>query len=232
MDERERNGAGREALETRIAGRRRANLVSGLRGLSRSSAGQQSIQGGAAAKEPEERCDLCGTPLAAAHRHLLHLTERRILCACETCLNERSADPEMRPAGTRVAWISELRMADELWARLGIPIGLAFFTINGATGATVAFYPSPAGSTECELDLDAWDELKTANPELESLEPDAEAFIVNRLAEPPAYVIVPIDECYRLVGTVKAAWEGISGGSGVDEAIAGFFESLRERSPR
>ena len=225
------NGAGREALEHRVANRRRADLVSGLRGLSRSAAGAESGDNGAPATEPEERCDLCGTPLAAQHRHLLQLTERRILCACETCLNERSADPEMRPVGTRVAWIDQLQMADELWARLGIPIGLAFFTINGSSGETVAFYPSPAGSTECELDLDAWDEVKAANPVLESLEPDAEAFIVNRLADPPAYVIVPIDECYRMVGTVKVAWEGISGGSGVDEAIAGFFEGLRERNP-
>lgn len=224
------NGAGREALAQKAAGRRRAELVSGLRGLSRSGVGQRTEANGAVAA-PEESCDLCGTPLPPEHRHLLQLNERRILCACETCLNERSADPEMRPSGTRVAWISELEMADELWARLGIPIGLAFFTINGASGETVAFYPSPAGSTECELDLDAWDELKAANPMLEGLEPDAEAFVVNRLADPPIYVVIPIDECYRLVGTVKIAWEGISGGSGVDEAISGFFEDLRERHP-
>ena len=39
----------------------------------------------------------------------------------------------------------------------------------------VAFYPSPAGTTECELDLGAWEELVAANPVLEGLEPDAEA---------------------------------------------------------
>ena len=137
----------------------------------------------------------------------------------------------MRPTGTRVLWLEDLQMADELWARLGIPIGLAFFTINGSSGETVAFYPSPAGSTECELDLDAWDELRAANPALETLEPDAEAFVVNRLAEPPIHVVIPIDECYRLVGTVKVAWEGISGGSGVDDAIAGFFSELSDRNP-
>ena len=223
------DGTGRNALSQKAAGRRRADLVSGLRGLSRPGAGQPSGANGEPDGAIEEQCDLCGTPLPAEHRHLLQLTDRRILCACETCLNERSADPDMRPAGTRVAWIDELAMADELWARLGIPIGLAFFTINGATGETVAFYPSPAGSTECELDLDAWDELKEANPELESLEPDAEAFVVNRLADPPIHVVLPIDECYRMVGTVKAAWEGISGGAEVDAQVANFFDELRER---
>jgi hypothetical protein len=223
------DGTARNALSQKAAGRRRADVVSGLRGLSRAGAGQPSGANGEPDGAIEEQCDLCGTPLPAEHRHLLQLTDRRILCACETCLNERSADPDMRPAGTRVAWIDELAMADELWARLGIPIGLAFFTINGATGETVAFYPSPAGSTECELDLDAWDELKEANPELESLEPDAEAFVVNRLADPPIHVVLPIDECYRMVGTVKAAWEGISGGAEVDAQVANFFDELRER---
>ena len=59
------------------------------------------------------------------------------------------------------------------------------------------------------------------------MEPDIEGLIVNRLAEPPAYAIAPIDRCYALTGTVKASWEGISGGSGVDEAVARFFEGLR-----
>ena len=36
-----------------------------------------------------------------------------------------------------------------------------------------------------------------------SLESDAEALIVNRIAEPPEYAIAPIDECYRLVGLIK-----------------------------
>jgi hypothetical protein len=30
-----------------------------------------------------------------------------------------------------------------------------------------------------------------------------------------------------LVGLVKLAWEGISGGAGVEEAIAGYFDDLR-----
>ena len=65
---------------------------------------------------------------------------------------------------------------------------------------------------------------------LTGLEPDAEALIVNRLADPPQHAIAPIDECYRLVGLIRASWEGISGGAGPEAAIAGFFDELRERA--
>ena len=54
------------------------------------------------------------------------------------------------------------------------------------------------------------------NPVLEGLEADAEGLIVNRMAEPHQHAIAPIDDCYRLVGIVKASWEGISGGPGLE----------------
>jgi hypothetical protein len=220
------NGNGNGALDRLTANRRRADLVSGLRGLRPGSSATPQAQAPA-----EENCDVCGTPIAHDHRHLLQLSERRILCACEVCLAEKSAEAEYRPVGHRVTWLDDLQMADEMWARLGIPIALAFFTQNGDTGETVAFYPSPAGSTECELDLDAWRDLVEANPKLREIEPDAEAFIVNRMSDPPQYVIVPIDRCYEMVGAVKMAWEGISGGDEVDQAIAAFFQRLREGAP-
>ena len=70
------------------------------------------------------------------------------------------------------------------------------------------------------------------NPVLMGLEPDAEALIVNRIAEPPEHAIAPIDECYRLVGMIKLEWDGISGGAGVERAIRAFFAELRERASR
>jgi hypothetical protein len=232
------NGNGNGALDRLTANRRRADLVSGLRGLRPGREGSDprgparqsdaaAVQGSDPGSNPNELCDVCGTPIAHDHRHLLQLSERRILCACEVCLAEKSAEAEYRPVGHRVTWLDDLEMADEMWARLGIPIALAFFTQNGDTSETVAFYPSPAGSTECELDLDAWTDLVEANPKLAELEPDAEAFIVNRMSDPPQYVIVPIDRCYEMVGAVKVAWEGISGGDLVDVAIEDFFKRLR-----
>ncbi len=85
---------------------------------------------------------------------------------------------------------------------------------SSVTDGVVAFYPSPAGATESELDLDAWEALVARNPVLEQLEPDAEALVVNRLSEPHQYAIAPIDDCYALVGLIKSRWEGISGRRG------------------
>jgi len=53
---------------------------------------------------------------------------------------------------------------------------------------------------------------------------------VNRLSDPPAYAIAPIDKCYELTGTIKAHWEGISGGSEVEAAVARFFDGLRAKA--
>ncbi len=176
-----------------------------------------------------EHCDICGKGLAADHRHLLHIDERYILCACESCIALRGGDREYRPTGTRHAVLEDFEMPDDLWAAFGVPIGLAFFLISSGVGSTVALYPSPAGATESELDLGAWDSLCSLNPGL-VLEPDAEALIVDRLSDPHQYGIAPIDECYGLVGMIKASWEGISGGRGPEEAIAAFFRDLRERA--
>jgi hypothetical protein len=120
-------------------------------------------------------------------------------------------------------------MSHEIWSAFQIPIGLAFLLRSSVTGTVVALYPSPAGATESELELDAWGALCAANPVLERLEPDAEALIVDRTAAEHRYAIVPIDKCYALVGAIKSRWQGITGGHGVDDAIAEFFDGLRAR---
>jgi len=181
----------------------------------------------APAADADEQCELCSLSLAAKHRHLLHLDERRILCVCETCWAVRTGDPEFRPVGNRTLWLEDLVLTDEQWASFQIPIGLAFFMVSTVSGGVVGLYPSPAGATECELDLEAWALLCADNPVLESLEADAEALVINRLADPPQHAIVPIDRAYELVGVVKASWEGISGGRATEEAIEGYFARLR-----
>jgi hypothetical protein len=113
---------------------------------------------------------------------------------------------------------------------LRIPIGLAFLFRSSASGGMAAFYPSPAGATESELHLSAWEELATVNPALATLEADTEALIVNRLAEPAQFAIAPIDRCYGLVGLVKLRWEGINGGANLKDSIAGYLEGLRREA--
>jgi hypothetical protein len=218
---------GRRLIADAVGARRRADLVSGLRGMART--GGRSADGRAPApRDPSlEYCDICGVTIPEDHRHLLHLPERRIVCACEPCWAMRSGEGDYRPTGTRTISLPELDLPDELWASFQIPIGLAFFMRSSVTECVVAMYPSPAGATESELHFDSWTRMCELNPVLAGLDADIEGLIVNRLAEPPTYVIAPIDRCYALTGTIKASWEGISGGSGVGEAVAGFFERLQ-----
>ena len=123
-------------------------------------------------------------------------------------------------------------MPDDLWASFQIPIGLAFFMDSTVTACVVAMYPSPAGATESELHFDSWSRMRELNPVLRGLEPDIEGLIVNRLSDPPVYVIAPIDRCYALTGTIKAHWEGISGGRGVEEAVDAVLRASCARRRR
>ena len=211
-----------------ISARRRAEMVARMRTLAQS--GSASRNGGAPPPGAQERCDLCNTTLPDDHRHMLHLVERRIVCTCEACWALHSGDAEYRPTGKRTLWLEGFRCPEEIWAAFQIPIGLAFFMRSSVTESMVAFYPSPAGATESELTLESWEALVQANSLLAGLDSDAEALVVNRLADPAEYAIVPIDQCYALVGLIKSRWEGISGGSAIEEAVPEFFAALRQRA--
>jgi len=238
--------AERRTIVDAVAARQRAQLVSGLRGLARTArpaapsatargrvdAAARDADGGppAATSAGEDRCDLCQTTIPGDHRHLLNLVERRIECVCESCWALRSGDAEYRPVGGRTLWLADLDVPDDVWASFQIPIGLAFFMESSVAGCVVALYPSPGGATESELHFSSWSRMLELNPVLVELEPDIEGLIVNRLSDPARYAIAPIDRCYELTGTIKASWQGISGGPEVREAVSRFFEELQSQA--
>ncbi len=81
-------------------------------------------------------------------------------------------------------------------------------------------YPSPAGATESLLSFDTWEEIERENPVLLEMEADVEALLVNRIGHArgfssPEYYLVPIDECFKLVGLIRSRWQGLSGGTEV-----------------
>ena len=67
------------------------------------------------------------------------------------------------------------------------------------------------------------------NPELGKLQPDVQALLVNRVGAAREYLIVPIYECYKLVGIIRLRWTGLSGGSVWGE-IGKFFDDLHRRA--
>jgi hypothetical protein len=62
------------------------------------------------------------------------------------------------------------------------------------------------------------------------MEPDVEALLVNRSRGARQYFLVPIEDCYALVGLIRTRWRGLTGGQEVWEEIESFFGSLAERS--
>ncbi|MCA9511780.1 MAG: hypothetical protein KC560_13810 [Myxococcales bacterium] len=201
---------------------RSAALLGELRRLQQRDVGARD-----AVDDVDAACDLCGKPAGREHRHLVQTEERRIVCACESCFAMRGGDAGHRPVGTRREWLGDLALTDELWHRLGIPIGLAFFLHSASAERIVALYPSPAGATEATPPPEAWDALVALDARLATLAPDVEALVVSRLAPSPQAAILPIDACYELVGRIKVAWEGISGGPALHETVPAFFDEVR-----
>jgi Family of unknown function (DUF5947) len=184
--------------------------------------------------EEEERCDLCGEPVAPRHRHLIDVENRRLLCACRACtiLFDHSGAGgghyRLLPETSRA--LVGFELDDALWRGLDIPVDLAFFFHSSPAGKVVAFYPAPAGATESLLPLEAWDDLVRRNPALEDLEPDVEALLVNRREGAREHWIVPVDRCYELVGVIRSHWTGFGGGAELWEQVEGFFDRLRREA--
>lgn len=188
----------------------------------------------AAAQRAEEHCDLCGEPIPPEHRHLLEVTPRQIRCVCRPCsilFDRRGASQGIyRLIPERRLTLNDFRMSDAQWERLRIPVGMAFFINSTPDGRIVAFYPSPMGPTQSLLELDAWNELERDNPVLKTLEPDVEALLTNRARGAEQYFLVPIDDCFRLVGLIRLNWRGLSGGREVWDEIGRFFAALTQQA--
>ena len=181
-----------------------------------------------------ERCDLCSVELGPDHPHLIDPATRRLACACQACaiLFSSTADTKYRRVPQRVRLLPQFEMTDAQWEGLMIPINMAFFVQSSVTGKIAVLYPSPAGATESLLDFECWREIVESNPVLKTMEHDTEALLVNRVHNASDYFIVPIDQCYRLVGLIRTKWKGLAGGTEVWEAINDFFAELRKRSER
>jgi hypothetical protein len=195
---------------------------------------------------PEDRCELCGETLGAEHKHLVDRRTRSIACACTAC-----ALLFTRPAGwsvptgqggryqtvpDRVRLDQGTPLTAAEWAELRIPVAIAFFFVNSALRRVVASYPSPAGVTECELDLAAWDRLARTHPLLAAVAPDVEAILVVRAhsritdGESDEMFLIPVDLCYSLAGALRLNWHGFDGGAEVRAIMAEFLGDIRRRA--
>jgi Family of unknown function (DUF5947) len=163
------------------------------------------------------------------------LEQSSLMCACRACYL-LFTQPGAGRARYRSVPDRYLRDPDRVltpaeWDELQIPVGLAFFLYRSEPGELGCFYPSPAGATECALDLPAWQRLAAAHPLLGQAEPDVEAVLISQdEAAGLEYFIVPVDACYELAGRMRMLWRGFDGGSEARQSIAEFLASVRKRA--
>jgi hypothetical protein len=176
-----------------------------------------------------EQCELCASALAAAHEHLFDARTGQLRCACGACaLLLVTPGARWTRVHHRVQRLHAVRITDEEWHALALPIELAFF-VGDADGGVTARYPSVAGTIESSLALPSWEALVAANPVLAGLQPHVEALLVRRAGGHRDHFIVSLDECYRLVGLIRLHWRGFGGGPEVWAAIDDFFAGLDAR---
>ena len=182
------------------------------------------------ARAAVEQCDLCAAPVPPGHRHIVDLSDRRLMCACRACAllfdSKAAGGGHLRLLPTRRRRLDDFVLDPAQWDRLRIPVDMAFFFYSTPAERVLALYPSPAGPTESLLELEAWAELEAANPVLAELEPDVEALLISRARDMREHWLVPIDDCYELVGLIRTRWRGFGGGEEVWAAIDRFFEDL------
>jgi hypothetical protein len=209
----------------------------------------------AARPGPEEACEFCATAIPADHGHVADLDASTLMCACRACYllfthagasQERragpgeEAGPQRRIGRARYRSVPDRYRSDPghrltvaEWNALEIPVGLAFFLRSSASGDTTAFYPSPAGATECRLDLEAWRRIVADHPLVAAATPDVEAILVSRGPLDQDGVdtfLVPIDACYELAGRMRLLWRGFDGGAEARQSVAEFLDRVRARS--
>ena len=183
-----------------------------------------------------ECCEMCSSELPGEHQHLIDPAARKLICACDACaiLFSSQSATKFKRVPRRIRFLPQFQMTEAQWDGLMIPIEMAFFFKSGAPGKVIAFYPGPAGATESLLSLEAWSDIEQDNPALREMEPEVEALLANRVGAnrgvAAQYYIVPIDECYRLVGLIRLHWHGLSGGTEVWREVGKFFASLKDRT--
>ena len=178
---------------------------------------------------------MCAEAIGGQHQHVVDLVSRGLLCTCRPCyllFTAEGAELRYRAVPDRYVSFPGMTLDAREWDELEIPVGLAFFFENSLLGRTVAFYPGPAGATESELPLGAWDRIVEAHPLLGAAVPDVEALIVRmpERSAGAACFVVPIDRCYELVGALRRVWRGFDGGQEARALLDGFFADVATRS--
>lgn len=194
------------------------------------------------AQAASERCDFCASEIKGEHRHLIEPGSKSVACACNICVLTSSSLRKITSQGAfhykiipeLYSVVSDFVMPEEVWASLSIPVDMAFFVYSSTKEDLEVFFPSPLGPIQSELSQHSKSLLKTMNPIIKVLSHednrDALALLVNRTETSSEYFLIPIDQCYKLIGLMRKNWRGFGGGKEMHVMIAQFFQELRSKS--
>ena len=192
----------------------------------------------ARAPRPAERCELCSAALAHEHPHLVEISLRQIVCACEACatLFDGMASGKYRRVSRRAQLLANFQIdrravgkpPDPHQHGVLLPIAAWKEKWSHSTPALPELwnpcFRSMPGTRSCRR-----------TPSLASCNPisrrcSSTGWVTPTNGRRPSTIIAPIDECYKLVGLIRANWKGLSGGAEVWAEIGRFFSALRAQA--
>lgn len=176
------------------------------------------------------QCEICATPLADPHPHLVEARTGALCCACAACaLLFRGSASRFRRIPDRPRRDPSFVLTRGELESLGVPVGLAFFCSH--RGHWAARLPSPGGTLEAELDERAWSRLLERSALLRSIEPDVEACLVHApRSGAVCSLVAPIDACYALAASVRRHYRGFTGGDEVHRVIEAGVRKLADEA--
>ena len=179
---------------------------------------------------------MCGEPIPDAHQHVVDLESHAMMCTCRPCyllFTDSTAHLRYRSVPDRYFSFPGLRAGPGPVGRAGDSGGPGLLLPQLQAGPDRRLLPGPAGATESELPLDAWDAVLARNPALALAAPDTEALLIRGPGpgRPQADChLVPVDACYELVGQLRRLWRGFDGGQEARDQLAAFFDRVSSRS--
>ena len=184
-----------------------------------------------------ERCELCGAPIAA--RAPPPARPRATASCCARAAPARCCSTAPRRRGGHYRLVPDRRLrARRLRARRrrvggAAPAGRHGVLLPQQRRGRARAWPSTRARwgrpSRCSSSRRGRSSRRPTRC-CATLEPDVEALLVNRARGARRHWLVPIDECYALVGLIRTHWRGLTGGAEVWEEIGRFFEELDRRS--
>ena len=190
----------------------------------------------------ERACELCSRAVGADHQHLIEPATRRLLCVCDACaVLFPGGHAKYKRVPRTIRFLPDFRITDAQWDSLLIPIEMAFFYDSSHAGRIVARLSEPGRRHRIAA---AARDLAGHRARQPGAGPDGsptskrwwptgwDQVVASDAATRPEYYILPIDECFKLVGLIRLHWKGLSGGTEVWREIARFFADVRTRASR